>query len=198
MDPVFLAHRTRARFPGASGRFPPMRAMDTDKDSRTVGHSVIATADPDGFSVNERVSDLIPRTLNDPAERGPGNPHFLSGIFMGKAQQIGQPDRLTLIHRQNNLFKPPHRNSPGLEITDIRMIFDKPVFLRTSHEPSLYGHMLRKRGITTEAFFVKQAAGVNHDCWFLKFLCLFLAHLKSRFLGFRCQVSGLVPFFPET
>ncbi len=36
---------------------------------------------------------------------------------------------------------------------------------------------------------LKVKRGVNHDCWFLKFPWLFLAHFMSRFFGARFQCS---------
>ena len=149
----FASHTTtirRVSFRRSCYFFPARRALNTVirlRNRRPLGMAlaadkfeefpicgpVFAPFDADRHAVYQGVGNRLSRLLNDSAKGGPGNPHMLSGRFMGKPHKICKPQCLIFVNGQRNLRQPPQRYAPGFKIRDIRVTDNISFFLWSWH-----------------------------------------------------------------
>jgi hypothetical protein len=126
-------------------RFLPLVfTVRTIKSSHARDQLIIAAFDINGFAVDQGVGNCLPGTLDDSAEGSPGYSHVPAGLLMGQAQQIGQPDSLTLVDSQANLLQIEHGNASGLKVAYFRFKGHPAFFLWSDHEKFLYENILKK------------------------------------------------------
>jgi hypothetical protein len=132
------AFGTFQRPAGAEGLTPAASAAIAFEYSLS-GHQLeIAPLDVDGFSVDQGIGHGAPCLLKDSAESGSGYPHLTAAFLMGMIEKIRQPKRFTFVNGQSDFIEIHHGNSPGLEITNVRIESDDSFFL-WSHRASILG-----------------------------------------------------------
>jgi hypothetical protein len=95
------------------------------------------TADPQGLSVRQCLSDPGPRFRENPAEGRPRHAHLLGSGLMIKAFEVRKAKRFEPVEVEPDHSQLPHRRSRGLENPYLEVKIDAAGNCWSSHETSI-------------------------------------------------------------
>lgn len=142
-----LTLRARRRPAGPEGNLPGMLTVAASEHPFG-SHRDFTSFDTKRFAVAQRVGHFSPGRLNDPSERGTGNPHLLGRPVVVQSLQVGQPDGLEFIKGQAYFIEFAQRDAPRLEVPGIWPAANSPETAWSRHGYSSivfskhYKHML--------------------------------------------------------
>ena len=98
-----------------------------------MGADHLSAADLDGSAKDKCLRDLLPRTLEYPAEGRTGDVHFCRSCFLRIAEKIGKPERLEFIGSEKDDVEFAERDPCGLECECARSARDVALFDWSGH-----------------------------------------------------------------
>ncbi len=93
--------------------------------------AVVSARNLQGMAIHQGIGDLSPGCFVDPLHRRPGHSHLPSGLLLGKADLVHQPDHFKFIHTEDHRF--PRLPSGRAEQKRLRIAADPAAFRGSWH-----------------------------------------------------------------
>lgn len=87
----------------------------------------------EGFPVQESVGDGLVRALENPSKRWPRDIHLCRRMLVLVPLEVGKPECLQLIQREDDQAEAGHRYALGLEQADFWRSADEALFVWSCH-----------------------------------------------------------------